>query len=117
MSVRRKGKVFRLYTKPNVTLYDYDLQEVPYKEVLDDGWVKYVFHGVWNEKLEAYVTRTYYLIEYMENPFVRYVYKIMCVSDMPFDYKGDYRCEGGRAVYKMVMEVRDKRFKELCELL
>jgi hypothetical protein len=109
-------KVFTLYTSSNVTLYDYDLQEVPY-DVLDDGAVVYRLKGVWSEKLGAYVTRPYYAVQYSEQPFTRYVEKIMCVGDMRFDVKGTYRCRGGRVISKLVMWVLDKRFRDLVQLL
>jgi len=110
-------KEFRLYVKSNVVLYDSDLQEVRYHEIIDDGTVVYKLKGVWSEKLGMYVTRPYYAIQYEEEPFVRYVEKIMCVGDMKFDAKGVYKCWGGRIMTKMAMWVTDKRFKELCELL
>ena len=108
---------FRLYVRPNVVLYDYDLQEVRYHEVLEDGDVVYRLKGVWSEKVGAYVSRPYYVVEYREEPFVRYVVKVMCVGDKSFDVKGTYRCRGGRIVEKLAMWVLDKRFRELCELL
>jgi hypothetical protein len=99
-------------------LYDYDLQEVPYSDALDDGVVVYRLRGVWSEKFGAYVTRPYYAVEYVDNDkFVRYVEKVVCISDQSFDAKGSYKCRGGRIVTKMAMWVLDKRFKELCELL
>jgi len=113
----RRGKEFRLYTKPNVVLYDFDLQEVPYSDTRDDGTVVYRLRGVWNEKFDAYVTRPYYAVEYIDEKFVRYVKKIVCVSDKSYDVKGPYTCRGGRIVGKMVMWVMDRRFRELCELL
>ena len=113
----KRGKEFRLYTKPNVILYDSDLQEVRYHDILDDGWVVYRLKAIWSEKLGMYVSKVYYVVEYSEEPFVRYVNKLMCVRDMPFDDRGSYRCKGGRIVTKLAMWVLDKRFKELCELL
>ena len=108
---------FRLYVRPNVVLYDYDLQEVRQYEVLDDGTVVYRLKPVWSKRLEVYVTKPLYAVEYREKPFVRYVAKVMCVGDKPFDVKGTYRCRGGRIVEKLAMWVLDKRFRELCELL
>jgi hypothetical protein len=114
----KKGKVFKLYTKPNVVLYDYDLQEVKYKDVLDDGTVVYELKGVWSEKVNAYVTRPYYAVEYINgDKFVRYVEKVVCISDKAYNVKGSYACRGGRIVSKLAMWVLDKRFRELCELL
>ena len=113
----RVVKEFKLYVKPNVTLYDSDLQEVRYYDILDDGWVAYRLKAVWSEKLDAYVSRVYYVVEYSEEPFVRYVNKLMCVRDMLFDDRGSYRCKGGRIITRMAMWVLDKRFRELCELL
>jgi len=113
----RVVKEFKLYVKPNVTLYDSDLQEVRYYDILDDGWVVYRLKAVWSEKLDAYVSRVYYVVEYSEEPFVRYVNKLMCVRDMLFDDRGSYRCKGGRIITRMAMWVLDKRFRELCELL
>ncbi len=112
----KKGKVFRLYVPSNVVLYDLDMQEVPF-EVLDDGKVMYRLKGIWNQKVEAYVSRVYYAVERFEEPFVRYVMKLMCISGQTFDMKGNYECRGGRVVAKVVMSVSDKRFRELCELL
>jgi hypothetical protein len=112
------GKEFRLYVRPNVVLYDYDLQEVKYHDVLDDGTVVYRLRGVWSEKVGVYVTRPYYAVEYVDNDkFVRYVEKVVCVGDKSFDVKGSFECRGGRIVTKLVMWILDKRFKELCELL
>jgi len=112
-----KGE-FRLYVRPNVVLYDFDLQEVHYIDTLDDGDVVYVLRGRWYEKMRAYVTRPYYAVQYIDNDrFVRYVEKIACVGDKSFDVKGPYRCKGGRVISKMAMWVLDKRFRELCELL
>jgi hypothetical protein len=113
----RRGKVFRFYTRRDVVLYDGDLQEVPYRDVLDDGWVVYDLKAIWNEKLNEYVSRVYYMVEYSEEPFVRYVSKMMCVGDMSFYSTDNYRCIGGRVMSKMAMWVMDKRFKELCQLL
>jgi len=114
----KRGKEFRLYVRPNVVLYDYDLQEVRYYDTLDDGTVVYRLRGVWSEKVGAYVTRPYYAVEYVDNDkFVRYVEKIVCVGDKSFDVKGSYRCRGGRIVAKLAVWVLDKRFRELCELL
>ncbi len=110
--------MFRLYVKPNVVLYDSDLQEVAYRDVVDDGTVVYELGGVWNEKVKAYVTRPYYVVEYVdEGKFARYVEKMVCISDKAYDVKGPYTCRGGRIVSKLAMWVLDKRFKELCELL
>jgi len=108
---------FRLYVKPNVVLYDYNLQEVPYADVLDDGTVVYRLKGIWSEKVGAYVTRPYYAVEYNNDRFVRYVEKVACISDRSFDVKGSYKCRGGRVVSKLAVWVLDKRFRELCELL
>jgi len=108
---------FRLYVGPNTVLYDYSLQEVRYHEVLEDGDVVYKLKGMWNEKVGAYVSRPYYAVEYREKPFVRYVEKVVCVGDKPFDVKGSFKCRGGRVVAKLAMWVLDKRFRELCELL
>jgi len=114
----KRGRVFRLYTRANVVLYDYDLQEVPYKEVLDDGVVVYELRGVWSEKVDAYVSRPYYAVHYVDGfRFSRYVEKVVCVGDKAYDVKGSYTCRGGRVVSKLAMWVMDKRFKELCELL
>jgi hypothetical protein len=114
----RRGKVFKLYVRPNVVLYDSDLHEVPYRDVVDDGVVVYELRGVWSEKVNAYVTRPYYAVEYVnEGKFMRYVEKVACISDKSYDVKGSYRCRGGRIVSKLAMWVLDKRFKELCELL
>ena len=110
-------KEFKLYVKSNVTLYDSNLQEVRYHDILDDGWVMYRLKGVWNKEVEAYVTRPYYAVKYMEQPFVRYVEKLVCISDMKFSVEEYYRCEGGRVISKLAMWVLDKRFRELCELL
>jgi hypothetical protein len=113
-----RGRGFRLYVRPNVVLYDFNLQEVPYSDVLDDGAVVYELRGVWSEKVNAYVTRSYYAVEYVnEQKFARYVEKIVCISDKSFDVKGSYKCRGGRIVSKLAMWVLDKRFRELCELL
>jgi len=118
MSVGRRGRVFRLYVKPNVVLYDYDLQEVPYRDTLDDGAVVYELRGVWSEKVNAYVSRPYYAVEYVDGSrFSRYVEKVLCVGDKAYDVKGSYRCRGGRIVAKTAMWVMDRRFRELCELL
>ena len=100
-----------------MVLYDFDLQEVPYTDTLDDGTVVYRLKGTWNEKVGAYVTRPYYAVEYNNDRFARYVEKVACISDRSFDVKGPYRCKGGRVVSKMAMWVLDKRFRELCELL
>jgi hypothetical protein len=117
-AMSRGIKEFKLYTKPNVILYDYDLQEVKYYDTLDDGTVVYRLRGVWSEKVGAYVTRPYYSVLYVDNDkFVRYVEKIVCVGDMAFDVKGSYKCRGGRIMTKLAMWVLDKRFRELCELL
>lgn len=114
----KRGKTFRLYVPSNVVLYDGDLQEVPYRDVLDDGTVMYELKGVWSEKLEMYVTRPYYVVQYVdESKFARYVEKLICTSEMTFDEKGVYKCRGGRIMAKMVMWIMDRRFKELCELL
>ena len=118
MSRGKRDKVFKLYVRSNVVLYDYDLQEVRYKEVLDDGVMVYELRGVWNEKVGAYVTRPYYAVQYFDGfEFSRYVEKVACISDQIYDVKGSYICRGGRVVNKLIMWVMDKRFKELCELL
>jgi hypothetical protein len=111
------AKEFRLYVRPNVVLYDSDLQEVRYSEIIDDGTVVYKLKPIWNKKLEVFVSRPYYAVEYREEPFVRYVEKVVCVGDKPFDVKGSFKCRGGRVMAKLVMWVLDKRFRELCELL
>jgi hypothetical protein len=116
MSEGKRGKVFRLYARPNMVLYDSDLQEVRY-DVLDDGWVVYKLGATWSQKLEAYVSKVYYMIEYSEEPFVRYVSKVMCVGDMLFDVREDVKCVGGRIVEKMVLWATDKKFKDLWSLL
>ena len=114
----RRGKTFRLYVGPNVVLYDFDLQEVASRDVLDDGDVVYELRGVWSEKVGAYVTRPYYAVQYInEDKFARYVEKVVCISDKAYDVKGIYRCRGGRVIAKMAMWVMDRRFRELCELL
>jgi len=100
-----------------VVLYDYDLQEVSYSDVLEDGDVVYRLKPVWSKKLEVFVSRPLYAVEYREEPFVRYVEKIMCVGDKPFDVKGSFKCRGGRVVAKLAMWVLDKRFRELLQLL
>ena len=109
---------FRLYVRPNVVLYDYDLQEVSYSDVIEDGDVVYRLKPVWNEKVGVYVSGPYYAVQYVDNGrFVRYVEKVVCVGDKSFDVKGPYRCRGGRVVSKLAMWVLDKRFRELCGLL
>jgi hypothetical protein len=110
-------KEFRLYVKSNIKLYDSDLQEVRYSEVIDDGTVVYKLKPVWNEKLGAFVSRPLYAVQYQEEPFARYVEKIMCIGDMKFDAKREYKCWGGRIVTKLVMWVLDERFRELVQLL
>jgi hypothetical protein len=110
-------KEFKLYVKANVVLYDDNLQEVPYSEVLDDGTVVYKLKPVWSKRLEAYVSRAFYAVEYRESPFIRYVEKVMCIRDEPYDIKGQYKCRGGRIVSKLAMWVLDKRFRELVQLL
>ena len=101
-----------------MVLYDYSLQEVPYVDIVDDGTILYRLEGVWNKKIEAYVTRPYYAIEYIDgDKFARYVDKIMCVGDMPIDIRRSYKCKGGRIVTKMAVWILDKRFKELLQLL
>jgi hypothetical protein len=112
----KRGKVFRLYTKSNIMLYDGDLQEVRY-DVFDDGWVVYRLKGVWSEKLGTYVSRVYYMVEHSEEPFKRYVTKVVCVGDRLFDVRDDCKCIGGRIMEKMVMWVTDKRFRDLWSLL
>jgi hypothetical protein len=57
------------------------------------------------------------MIEYSEEPFVRYVAKMVCVGDRLFDVRGSYKCIGGRIVEKMVMWIKDKRFRDLWSLL
>ena len=110
--------MFRLYVPSNVVLYDGDLQEVSYRDTIDDGVVVYELGGVWSEKVGAYVSRPYYAVQYVnEGRFARYVEKVVCVSDKSFDVKGIYKCRGGRVMAKMAMWVMDKRFRELCELL
>jgi hypothetical protein len=108
---------FRLYVKANVVLYDYDLQEVPYAYTLDDGTVVYKLKGMWNDRVGAYVSRPLYAVQYQEEKFMRYVEKIVCISDKVEDIKGSYRCRGGRISMKLAMWVLDKRFRELCGLL
>jgi len=112
-----RSKEFKLYVKPNVVLYDSNLQEVRYYDTLDDGTIVYKLKGVWSEKLGTYVSRVYYAVEYSEEPFVRYVNKLMCVRDMAFDVKGSYKCKGGRIITRMVMWITDKRFRDLWNLL
>jgi hypothetical protein len=62
----KRGREFKLYVEPNVVLYDSDLQEVPYSETLDDGTVVYRLKGVWSERLGAYVSRVYYVVQYVD---------------------------------------------------
>jgi hypothetical protein len=114
---KSRVKTFRLYAKPNVTLYDSDLQEVFHRDVLDDGTVVYELKGVWSEKVNAYVTRPYYAVIRTEEKFSIYVEKLVCTSEMSYDVKGHYKCRGGRIISKMVMWVLDRRFRELCGVL
>jgi hypothetical protein len=98
-------------------LYGSDLQEVHYDAVIDDGWVLYRLKRIWNEKLGAYISRVYYMVEYSEEPFMRYVSKMMCIGDQMFDARENKKCIGGRIMEKMVMWVKDKKFKDLWHLL
>jgi hypothetical protein len=113
----KKGKTFRLYLKSDVVLYDSDFQEVRYDEVFDDGWVLYRLQGVWSDKIGAYVSRVYYMIKYSEEPFVRLVDKMVCISDQSFHITDNYKCINGRVVAKMVLWAMDKRFRDLWHLL
>ena len=113
----KRDRIFKLYVKSNITLYDSDLQEVPYSEVLDDGWTVYRLKAMWSEKLGTYVSRVYYMIEYSEEPFYRYAVKMMCIRDRLFDIRDSYKCIGGSVMSKMVMWVKDKKFRDLWNLL
>jgi hypothetical protein len=112
----KEDKAFKLRVKSNIALYDADLQEVPYR-ILDDGWVEYRLLAVYNERLGTYVSKVYYMVEYSEVPFKRYVTKMMCIRDMLYDIREDVKCIGGRIVSKMVMWILDKKFRDLWNLI
>ena len=109
------SKKFKLYVmRPSITLYNSDLQEVPFSDALKDGTLVYELIGRWNKKIENYVTGIYYAVERRESEI--YIDKLACVGDVAVDINLFYRCKGGRIIRKTVLLIRDKKFIEMCQL-